>query len=594
MKDKLRALNIEDDDADRGLFRQLTAELAIPVDLYEAASFAEGKAMLQTAKFDCVFLNLRLDDAIGLELIPLIAQHRAEICPIIMISFDGTASLAAEAKRQEVYDYIAKSSLNAEQLERAIVGSLYWAERETELRRSRERLQHLSLYDALTELPNRTLLFDRLDQQIRVSERNGEAFLLMTLGVNYLKEVNDTMGHDAGDTVLRTIAQRLSSTVRTSDTVARLGGDEFACLFPVNDTIEIGARMAEKMIAAMRAPILIENQPVTVAISIGIAQYPLHGSDSRTLLRRADQAMYQAKQGSKGVQMYSPDFNFIESPSPLLANSLEHAVANGELRVHYQPQIQLGTGKIVGKEALARWQHPQHGLIMPDKFIRAAERSAVISALTFAVLKAALDEEQSWWAHGFCSPVSVNLSARLLDDESLPGRIMKMLSDRKLPPECLILELTETALFSAPAEGRKTLRTMSEAGLRISIDDFGAGYTSLKQLRELEIAEIKIDGLYVKNTLLMERDASIIRSIVELGHGFGIPVIAECIERKESWQLLQGLGCGFGQGYSIGRPMSRTDFDSWMDTWNLLNSSQFELGLGTQLANGVAHGQTIH
>jgi diguanylate cyclase (GGDEF)-like protein len=440
-------------------------------------------------------------------------------------------------------------------------------------------MQHLSLYDSLTELPNRALLFDRLDRQIRMSERNGEAFVLMMLDVNGFKEVNDTLGHDAGDAVLRIIAQRLAATVRTSDTVARLGGDEFACLLPLTDASEattpkIAMSIAEKIVAAVHAPIHIDDESVSVGISIGIAQFPLHGSDCRSLLKRADQAMYQAKQGSRGVKVFSTEFNLIESRSVLLASCLERAIANGEMRVHYQPQIDLCTGEIVGKEALVRWQSPVQGIIAPDKFIPAAEKSTAIIALTYVVLQMALDDEQSWRASGLSVPVSVNISARLLDDETLPSKILEMLNQHGLPPECLILELTETALFSAQALARNTLSAMSEAGLRISIDDFGSGYTSFRQLRDLEVAEIKIDGLYVRNVNATGRDASIVRSIVELGHGFDIRVIAECVERRESWQILQELGCRHAQGYSIGRPMPRADFDYWIDRWPLVCDNQ--------------------
>jgi diguanylate cyclase (GGDEF)-like protein len=574
----LRALNVEDDDVDRESFRRLTAKLVQPIKLDEASSFAEGKEMLKSTQYDCVFLDYNLGDASGLDMIPLIVQHRAEICPIIMISTSGSESLVVEALRKGVYDYITKSSLNTEQLEHAIASSLNWAERETELRNARERMQHLSLYDSLTDLPNRTLLFDRLEHQIRMSDRNGEAFVLMMLDVNGFKEVNDTLGHDAGDSVLRIIAHRLAATVRTCDTMARLGGDEFACVLPLLDcsetaTPEIAMHIAEKIVAAVHAPINVDNETVTVGISIGIAQFPLHGRDSRSLLKRADQAMYQAKQGSSGLQVFSPDFNLTECHSVLLAGSLERAVANGEMRVHFQPQVDLCTGEIVGKEALVRWQSPEQGMIMPDKFIPAAERSTAIISLTYAVLRMALDEEHSWRASGLSVPVSVNISARILDDRALPARILEMLNERNLPPECLILELTETALFSAPALARTTLCEMSEAGLRLSIDDFGSGYTSFKQLRDLEVAEIKIDGLYIRNVTATGRDASIVRSIVELGHGFDIQVIAECVERKESWQILQDLGCLSAQGYSIGKPMARADFDYWIDRWPLFYGS---------------------
>jgi len=543
----LRALNVEDDDVDREAFRRLTAKLVQPIELDEASTFAEGKEMLKSTQYGCVFLDYNLGDGSCLDMIPLVVEHRTEIGPILMISTSGSENLAVEVPRKGVYDYITKSSLNTEQLEHAIASSLDWAERETGLRNARERMQYLSLYDSLTGLPNRTLLLDRLDHQIRMSERNGETFALMTLDVNGFKDVNDTLGHDVGGEVLRIIAQRLAETVRTTDTVARRGGDEFAFLLPLVDasestTPEVAMLIADKIVAAVPAPILVENEAVTVGISIGIAQCLLHGGDSRSLLKRADQSMYQAKQGSRGVQAFSPECTRSESRSVLLASSLERAISNGELRVHFQPQIDLRTDKIIGKEALVRWQDPEQGIIMPDRFIPAAERSTNIHALTHSVLQIALEEGRSWRANGLSVPTSVNISARVLDDDSLPGGTLEMLQERQLPPECLILELTETGLLSAPEMARRTLSAMTEIGLRLSIADLGSGYTFLRQLLDLEIAEIKIDSLYAKNITPRGRDACIVYSIVELGRGFEIRVIAECVERKKSWQVLQDLG----------------------------------------------------
>jgi len=565
----LCVLNVEDDDVDRENMRRLLTKTTWSIDLHEASSFAEAKVQLQANQFDCVFLDYSLGDATGFDVIPEVRHHRNEICPIIMVSTNGNQQLVVEAMREGVYDYITKSGMNKEQLQKSIDGSLHWVARETELRESRRRIEYLSMYDSLTGLPNRTLLFDRLSQQVRLSERNETPFSLFMMDLNLFKEVNDGLGHDVGDAVLREVARRLSSVVRHSDTVARLGGDEFACLLPSSDTHVSSEAVAEKIAAAINAPIFIGHDAIRVSISIGIAHFPAHAHDGDTLLKRADHAMYEAKRGARGIQMYaSHPFASDESPSVLLGARLERAIQDGELQLYFQPQICLDSGKIVGKEALVRWMHPELGLLMPQSFIPAAEKSHVITDLTYAVLQTALDDEQVWRAQGVNLPVSVNLSPRVLDDEALPAQIMEMLSARQLPPDSLTLELTETALFSAPLQALSSLRAMSEAGLRISIDDFGSGYTSFKQLRELEIAEIKIDGLFVKNIISTGRDASIVRSIVELGRGFDIQVIAECVERKESWQLLQDLGCRYAQGFSIGRPMPRADFQNWAQGWS--------------------------
>jgi diguanylate cyclase (GGDEF)-like protein len=563
----LRLLNVDDDDVDQERFARLVTGLPWDVDLHCAATLEAASELLGKLKFDCVFLDYHLGGALGFELIPLVREHREEVCPIIMLSMRSNEDLVVEAMREGIYDYISKTSLDLPHLQRSISGSLHWAERETALGKYRDRMEHLSLYDALTGLPNRTLVFERLDQMVLGFQRHGQPFALLMMDLNLFKEVNDTLGHDAGDEVLRQVAQRLQSTVRKSDTVARLGGDEFACLVPgVKDT-EGALVVAEKITAAMRSPMLVEEQAVTVGISVGAALFPLHGDDGRTLLKRADQAMYRAKQGAKGAQICDETIERTENPSVLLASALEKAIENGEILLHYQPQVELDTHRIIGKEALVRWQHPIQGMMAPIGFIPAAEKSPVIAALTDAVLRIALDEERKWRQQGVQIPISVNVSARLLDDGAFATRVVRMLGDRALPAECLILELTETALVASPVQAMTTLRAMSQAGIRISIDDFGSGYTSFRQLRELEVSEIKIDGTYVTDVTREGRDASIVRSIVELGRGFNIHVIAECVEHEKTWSLLQQLGCRSAQGFSIGRPMPSADFDQWRSSW---------------------------
>jgi len=258
----LCVLNVDDDDVDREKLSRLLLKTSWPIDVHEAASFAEAKDRLNEKKFDCVFLDYSLGDATGFDVIPAVQQHRSEICPIIMISTSGSEQLVVEAMREGVYDYISKSGLNREQLQRSIDGSLHWVAREMELRESRRRIEYLSLYDALTGLPNRTLLFDRLDQQIRSSERDGSMFSLLMMDLNLFKEVNDSLGHDAGDFVLKEVAHRILNSVRSSDTVARLAGDEFACLLPTMDEIDSCRAVAEKIIAAIHAPIQKQSASV--------------------------------------------------------------------------------------------------------------------------------------------------------------------------------------------------------------------------------------------------------------------------------------------------------------------------------------------
>lgn len=563
----LHFLIVDDDEGDRRQINRAIRHSMPPSNCTETATLEEALAACEQSGFDCALIDYHLSGQDGLEAISAL-RERFPFLPIVMSTGHGDEMIAIEAMKRGASDYIPKSRIDPESIRKVVENGLRWARRETESAHTRSRLQYLGLNDPLTGLPNRRLFSDRLDQLVLQCQRNGEAFTVLMMDLDLFKEINDRMGHHSGDIVLCHVAQRLTSAIRKMDTVARLGGDEFACLLPMTKSLANAELVAEKIVDAIRQPMLIDHQLVTLGISIGIAHCPLHATDGPTLLQRADKAMYEAKKTRKGIQIISSEASQNESPSDLLAGDLTRAIANRELTVHFQPQVHLESRQIVGKEALVRWQHPEHGLILPQRFIPAAERSPVIAELTEAVLQMALDQEQCWRAHGFCVPISVNLSARILDDESLPGRILDMLSARELPPECLKLETTETALACAPAPAFATLRRISHAGIRISIDDFGSGYTSFKQLRDLEIAEIKIDGAYISEVCDQRRNASIVRSIVELGRGFDVSVIAECVEQESSWQILMGLGCNLAQGYSIGRPMTPAAFDQWREGWS--------------------------
>lgn len=563
----LHFLIVDDDEGDRKQINRAIHQSMPPSNCTETATLVEALAACENSGFDCALIDYRLPGEDGLNAISALRQ-RYPFLPIVMSTGQGDEMVAIEAMKRGATDYIPKSKIDPESIRRAIESGLRWAKRETASAMSRSRLESLGLYDPLTGLPNRRLFFDRLDQLVLQSHRNGEAFTVMMMDLNLFKEINDNLGHQGGDVALCQVAQRLISSVRKSDTVARLGGDEFACLFPQVNCISSAQRVADKIAEAVRQPMLIEGQSVSLGISIGIAQFPLHGTNGRTLLQRADRAMYHAKRNCTGTQLFDSAPNLIEDHPGRVASNLEGAITNHELVVHFQPQIDMASRQIIGKEALVRWQHPEQGLILPNNFIPAAENSPVLTALNEVALQMALDEEQSWRARGFCVPVSVNLSAHLLADESLSGRILEMLSDRQLPPECLTLELTQSALACAQSCALATLRKASEAGIRISIDDFGSGPASFQQLRELDFAEIKIDGTFIPETCDERGNASIVRTIVELGRGFDVPVIAECVEQESSWPILMNLGCHLAQGFSIGRPMAPALFDRWREGWS--------------------------
>ena len=427
----LHFLIVDDDEGDRKQINRAIRHSMPPSNCTETATLREALAACEHSRFDCALIDYRLPGEDGLTAISAL-REKFPLLPIVMSTGQGDEMVAIEAMKRGASDYIPKSKIDPESIRRVIENGLRWATRETESAKSRNRLQYLGLNDPLTGVPNRTLFSDRLDQLVLHHQRNGEAFTVMMMDLNLFKQINDRMGHHSGDLVLCQVAQRLISVVRKTDTVARLGGDEFACLLPMTKSLANAELVAEKIVDTIREPMLIDHQPVMLGISIGIAQCPLHGMDGPTLLQRADKAMYEAKKNYKGMQVFNSESNPEENQRGLLAGDLMRAIAYHELTLHFQPQVHLGSRKIMGKEALVRWQHPQQGMISPRRFISTAEQSsATITALTDAVLQMALNQEHSWRARGFCVPVSVNLSARLLEDESLPNRISGLLSDRQ-------------------------------------------------------------------------------------------------------------------------------------------------------------------
>jgi len=427
--------------------------------------------------------------------------------------------------------------------------------------RSRERQ---SLHDALTNLPNRVLLQQRLSASLDEMRREGTGLALFLLDLDRFKEVNDTLGHPAGDALLEVVARRLVAAVRPEDTVARLGGDEFAVLLPdiehPNDAIEVAGRI--KM--ALAEPFMLEGVLMDVDVSIGIALCPQHGDEAEVLMRRADVAMYVAKGEQTGIEVYdvARDPN---SPTRLgTVTALREALDHGQLELHYQPKVSLDDGTVVGVEALVRWQHPVRGLVPPDEFVPLAERTGLVHRLTAFVLREALDQVSDWWAHGLQVPVAVNVSMRDLQETDLAGLVAAELDAHHLPPTALVLEVTESVLAQDPGRAVATLRELADLGVSSSLDDFGTGYSSLLLLERLPVAEIKIDRSFVRRLDEEGGDPAMVRSIVGFAHGLGLSVVAEGVETSAAWKLLREMGCDVAQGYRVARPMAATPATQWL------------------------------
>ncbi|MEM7564079.1 MAG: bifunctional diguanylate cyclase/phosphodiesterase, partial [Pseudomonadota bacterium] len=439
-------------------------------------------------------------------------------------------------------------------------------ERENENQRA--ELEYIGLHDHLTGLPNRKLFFDRLEQAMLLAERNASRFSVCSMDLNRFKQINDTLGHATGDAVIKESAERLKVTLRSSDTVARFGGDEFVALLDVPDN-EDAVAVCDKLIDAIVKPIDVDDLQVGVGISIGISTYPKDGSTARELLKKADAAMYEAKRGSRGVVVYSEVHSADDQRSIAVATEISNIVDSDRLEMEYQPKIRLSDNRIIGAEALVRWRHPTLGLLPPVDFVPAVERTQKIKPMTLHIAELSIRQCASWREMGVEVPVAVNLSAKTLDSANLPAEIQYLLEKWSLPPEYLTLEVTETGALASHRVAADILYELSQQGIKISIDDFGSGYTSFRYLREFIVHELKIDRMFIDDLVKGKRDESIVRSMLELGKGFGVQVVAEGIEDQETLDKLKSLDCDCGQGYFFSHSMSANQFMLWASEWNI-------------------------
>ncbi len=566
-KEGRKILIVDDDDVMRQKIKRILH--TTDYQFTEADSGISAKEILKQQTFDCVLLDQRLGDIDGTEVISMINMDGNPPCPVIMITGMGDEKLAVEAMRRGAYDYIRKDNLTAQYLLNIISAGIKWAEVESQLKASQKKLEFLSMYDSLTELPNRQLFLDRLEHALLISQRDKSYFAVLMMDLNLFKEVNDTLGHAAGDELLKLVALRLKEIARASDTYARIGGDEFAGILYNMRSLEDACKVAEKINQSIQKPFRLLGELVQVGISIGIALYHGQETDIKSLMAQADSSMYEAKKGSLGYASYSEEDFIKQNPSLMIASCLADSLKKDEFYMVYQPQVDLVTGECCGVEALARWDSPVLGNIPPDVFIQIAERSDVISNLTYATFEMAFKQAKAWEKQDLLMPVSINLSAKLLDKKELITTIIELLDKYKVHAELLTLEVTETALMASPQEASITIQQLSDLGINISIDDFGTGFTSFTHLRHFALNELKIDKLFIKDLRNDGRDSSIVHSFVSLANGFGIKLVAEGVEDAEKLDLLKAAGCTRAQGYWISKPMLGDDIPSWLEEWNL-------------------------
>jgi diguanylate cyclase (GGDEF)-like protein len=435
--------------------------------------------------------------------------------------------------------------------------------------RAEALLAHQALHDLLTGLPNRGYFHDRANESLDESAVRGTYCAVMLFDLDRFKEINDTMGHQYGDRVLVEIGPRVKTVLRTGDILARLGGDEFCVLLPHIGGRRDAVRVAERIIEVLEVPFEIDGINLGIEASCGISLAPDDGDSSHLLLRRADVAMYVAKESQSSVVVYNDELD-VNTPAHLaLLGDLRHAVAREEFVLHYQPKAEMATKRILGVEALIRWHHPTLGLLYPDQFIPEAERTGLIEPMTVWVLDEALRQCRQWLDHALAAgapplSVAVNLSTRSLLDSSLPAVVGDALARWDVPASLLELEITETIIMTDPRRARKVLTELAGMGLVLAIDDFGTGYSSLAYLRDLPVNQLKIDRSFVRDMGRAHDDAVIVRSVVDLARNLGLHTVAEGVEDASTWQLLTELGCNSAQGYFLAKPLPADGFESWL------------------------------
>ncbi|MFZ5524221.1 MAG: putative bifunctional diguanylate cyclase/phosphodiesterase [Pseudomonadota bacterium] len=569
MMKPLRALIVEDSEDDTALLLRELQRSGYDPSHARVETAETMSTELSTHTWDIVFSDFSMPHFNAFDALSLLHSSGLDI-PFIIVSGTIGEDRAVTAMKAGAHDYILKGNLK--RLAPAVDRELREADVRQQRRQADETIHHLAYTDPVTGFPNRISFRQLVQEAVLAGQHEHRPIALLLTDLDHFKDVNDTLGHDRGDSLLQQVGLRMRNTLFASDVVARLGGDEFGILLPRLATGRDVRHVIKKLHDCLEVPFMIDGVPIVVETSIGVAIMPEHGENADILLQRADIAMYRAKQMASDYAIYTPEFN-THSPERLgLMAELRDAIEQNQLLLHFQPKLEIKTGRIVGKEALVRWWHPRLGMIPPDKFILAAEQTGLIGPLTRWVLKDALTSSRLARSEGIRLRVSVNLSARLLHDPHLPGMIAEVLVATGTQPELLMLEVTESAIVLDPIRAEVNISELSRMGVRLSIDDFGTGYTSLSSIKHLTVNELKIDKSFVTGMLTDKKDEMIVRTVIEFGHNFGLTVVAEGVETQEVLDALTALGCDEAQGYLISKPMAYGPLKNW------LSASPYKIG----------------
>ncbi|MCQ8181722.1 EAL domain-containing protein [Methylomonas sp. SURF-1] len=437
-----------------------------------------------------------------------------------------------------------------------------------ELRNRAETLEkqvsYSSTHDAVTDLPNRILFYDRVEQAIHAANNQGKMLSVLLVEVANFKEVYDTLGRNSSDMILRQIATRLQSVVMGSDSVARIDSNIFSLLLPATENEAAALSLAKNIQAALDPAFKVERLSLSIHTNIGIVNFPEHGDDVDTLVQKAGVALFMAAKSHEGYTIYAPSYDDHSPRRLTLMSELRQAIEKEQLMIYYQPKVSVKSGKIYGVEGLVRWAHPKHGFIAPDEFIPMAERTRVIKHLTLWMLKRAFRDCAEWRRQGLDLVVSVNLSTKDLHDPDLPDVMAGVAAAANIKPSWMMLEITESSIMNDPERAMETIQRLHEMGYKLSIDDFGTGYSSLAYLKKMPLSELKIDKSFVYDLLQSDNDAVIVKATINLAHNLGLQVVAEGVEAGEVLDRLSSYSCDIAQGYWFSKPKPFNDFNLWL------------------------------
>lgn len=560
MTTPLRTLIIEDSVDDTELAIRTLRRAGYEPTFERVETAAALNTALEQGGWDVIISDYTMPHLSGLEALKLVQQKQIDV-PFIILSGSIGEDIAVEAMKAGAHDYIMKD--NSARLIPAVAREL----REARVRRERhlaeQRVHHLAYFDPLTELPNRTQFLETLDLMIDEARNTGQQVALLLLDLNDFREINDTLGYDNGDALLRQAAQRLLTLRRPTDTVARLGGDDFALLLG-SCSPGLATDVCQRALSTLNDPYEVAGFTLETGAKIGVALFPDHAKTAHLLLQHADVALSLSKQGSNFCTVYDP----VNDPSNpgrlLLMTDLRAAINNNHIQPHFQPKVNMHSGCITGAEALVRWTHPRRGLVPPHDFIALAEKTGMINLLTLHMLDVSMKTCSAWREAGLRIPVAVNLSVKDLLDQMLVRKVEILLASRAMEPNMLEFEITETALMGDPVRALEILTALSDMGIRLHIDDFGTGYSSLGYLKRLPVNAVKIDRSFVHDMTDNPDAAIIVRSTIELAHNLGLKVIAEGVETQATWEQLARYDCDEAQGYLISKPAAGDKVENWV------------------------------